>query len=161
MKYPTTSISIILSIIIITITFSVSLCQASSRTTVKQLSNQGCPVLKNITAFFVDLDGTMYVPNSLIPGAKKFVQWMEEKDIPFVFLSNSGAKGASGVQAKFMTPPYKLQDKPIKITQAYTSANALAMLLQDKAPKGSRIYIVQAISKYGNTVIYSTYQEQE
>lgn len=154
MKYPTTSISIIngvLSIIIITITFSVSLCQASSRTTVKQLSNQGCPVLKNITAFFVDLDGTMYVPNSLIPGAKKFVQWMEEKDIPFVFLSNSGAKGASGVQAKFMTPPYKLQDKPIKITQAYTSANALAMLLQDKAPKGSRIYIVQAISKYGNT----------
>ena len=109
MKYPTTSISIILSIIIITITFSVSLCQASTRTTVKQLSNQGCPVLKNITAFFVDLDGTMYVPNSLIPGAKKFVQWMEEKDIPFVFLSNSGAKGASGVQAKFMTPPYKIK----------------------------------------------------
>ena len=86
MKYPTTSISIILSIIIITITFSVSLCQASSRTTVKQLSNPGCPVLKNITAFFVDLDGTMYVPNSLIPGAKKFIQWMEERYTFCVFI---------------------------------------------------------------------------
>ena len=36
-------------------------------------------------AFFVDLDGTMYVPGGLIPGAKKFVAWMEEKNIPFVF----------------------------------------------------------------------------
>ena len=93
----------------------------------------------------------MYVPGALVPGAKSFVAWMEATNNSFVFLSNSGAKGAAGVQAKFMTPPYVLQNKQIGINQAYTSANAVASLLKDTAPRGSRLFIVQAVSHYGST----------
>ncbi len=57
-----------------------------------------CPRLSNISAFFVDLDGTMYEPGGLLPGARSFVSWMEKTKKPFVFLSNSGAKGAAGVR---------------------------------------------------------------
>ena len=50
-----------------------------------------CAVLPNVTAFFVDLDGTMYHPGGLIDGAKQFVSWLEATGRQFVFLSNSGA----------------------------------------------------------------------
>ena len=110
-----------------------------------------CEVQNNITAFFVDLDGTMYVPGGLIPGARSFVQWMEATNKSFVFLSNSGAKGVKGVQAKFMTPPYKLQDAPINLDQCYTSASAVAEWLTNNAPPGSRLFIVEGAATYGNT----------
>ena len=115
-------------------------------------TSQSCDVLSNITAFFVDLDGTMYVPGGLLPGARSFVQWMQATNKSFVFLSNSGAKGAEGVQAKFLTPPYKLQDKPIGLEHCHTSADALAKWLSDTAPQGARIFIVQAVVKYGSTI---------
>ena len=59
----------------------------------------------------------MYHPGGLIDGARPFVQWLEATGKQFVFLSNSGAKGVKGVQAKFMTPPYKLQERPINLNQ--------------------------------------------
>ena len=133
---------VITALLVASVGFIASTVGASSRT---------CDVLPNITAFFVDLDGTMYVPGSLLPGAKSFVQWMEATNKSFVFLSNSGAKGANGVQAKFLSPPYKLQDTPIGLEHCHTSADALAKWLSDTAPKGSRIFIVQAVVKYGNT----------
>ena len=114
-------------------------------------ASRSCAVLDDITAFLVDLDGTMYKPGGLIPGAKSFVQWMESTNKTFVFLSNSGAKGVTGVQAKFLTPPYKLQDKPISLDQAYTGASAVAHYLIDHAPPGSRLFIIQGMAKYGNT----------
>lgn len=110
-----------------------------------------CSALSNITAFFVDLDGTMYKPGGLIPGARPFVQWLEKTNKSFVFLSNSGAKGVEGVRAKFMTPPYVLQSKPIGLNQAYTGASAVAAWLTDHAPRGSRLFIVQGQAKYGST----------
>lgn len=108
-------------------------------------------MLPNITAFLVDLDGTMYLPGGLVPGARPFVQWMEASGFPFVFLSNSGAKGVAGVQAKFMTPPYVLQDKPIKLSQSYTGASAVAAWLADTAPAGARLFIIQGMTHYGTT----------
>lgn len=114
-------------------------------------ASQPCGVLKNISAFLIDLDGTMYKPGGLIPGAQQFVQWLEKTSKPFVFLSNSGAKGVKGVQAKFMTPPYKLQDKPISLNQAYTGASAVAHWLVDHVPPYSRLFIIQGMAKYGAT----------
>jgi hypothetical protein len=50
-----------------------------------------------------------------------------------------------------MTPPYKLQDAPISLDQAYTGASAVANWLIDHAPRGARLFIVQGTATYGNT----------
>lgn len=114
-------------------------------------AKNSCPVLPEIKAFLIDLDGTMYLPDGLVPGAKSFVQWMNATGKPFVFLSNSGSKGPQGVQAKFMTPPFVLQSEPIGLNHVYTGASAVAMWLTDNAPSGSRIFIIQGMTKYGPT----------
>ena len=44
--------------------------------------------------FLIDLDGTMYDPSGLLPGAREFYAWLLATGKQFVFLSNTGAKSA-------------------------------------------------------------------
>ena len=46
-----------------------------------------------VEAFLIDLDGTIYSPRSLLPGAQAFYDMLRATGKPFVFLSNTGAKG--------------------------------------------------------------------
>ena len=41
---------------------------------------------------FIDLDGTIYLGNSLIPGAGEFLQFLEEEGILYYFLSNNSSR---------------------------------------------------------------------
>ena len=61
------------------------------------------PATSGITGFLIDLDGTMYHPAGLLPGAAEFYSWLVASGTPHVFLSNTGAKNSSGVQRKFRT----------------------------------------------------------
>ena len=58
------------------------------------------PATSQITAFLIDLDGTFYEPGGLIPGARRFYQWLRQNKVPFVFLSNTGAKSSIDVIKK-------------------------------------------------------------
>ena len=124
------------------------------------------PDTSGITAFLIDLDGTMYRPGALIEGAQEFhgtwltcccsdgggvacwhvrtqlcytrcsnvwcepfshlyvllslSDWMVRTGKPFVFLSNTGAKGSPGVQKKFMSEKYKLCDYPVPLRHIWT-----------------------------------------
>eukprot|EP00966_Prymnesium_polylepis_P065994 1531161-Prymnesium_polylepis.1 len=75
-----------------------------------------------ITGFLIDLDGTTYEPGGLIPGARRFYKWLRANNIPFVFLSNTGAKSSADVQAKLRTPPYQLDEAPIGLEHIHTAA---------------------------------------
>lgn len=44
---------------------------------------------------FSDLDGTIYMGEELIPGAKKFLDYLEESGIHFYFLSNNSSRSKS------------------------------------------------------------------
>ena len=46
--------------------------------------------------------------------------WMVRTGKPFVFLSNTGAKGSPGVQKKFMSEKYKLCDYPVPLRHIRT-----------------------------------------
>ncbi len=46
------------------------------------------------TTYLIDLDGTMYCGNTLILGAKVFIDWLLEKNIPFLFLTNNATRTA-------------------------------------------------------------------
>ena len=49
-------------------------------------------VFQNKKVFFLDLDGTVYIGNTLIPGAKEFLRFLQEKGITFYFLSNNSSR---------------------------------------------------------------------
>lgn len=50
--------------------------------------------------FIIDLDGTVYVGDELIPGAREAVHYMQTHRIPFVFLSNRGNASRQMCQSK-------------------------------------------------------------
>ena len=66
------------------------------------------PSSAGVTGFLIDLDGTMYDPAGLLPGASAFYHWLVASGTPHVFLSNTAAKNAASVQRKFASPHYRI-----------------------------------------------------
>jgi len=48
--------------------------------------------LKNKKLFFLDLDGTIYLGNKIIPGSKNFLDKLKELNISYYFLSNNSSR---------------------------------------------------------------------
>ena len=93
-------------------------------------------------AFILDLDGTIYQPGSLIPGAKEFFEWVEKEQIPFVLLSNTGSKCKKGTISKLSKDPYKISQKIIDKCHVLTAAEAQADYMVENIPPFSKILVV-------------------
>ncbi len=50
--------------------------------------------LRAAAAFLLDLDGTMYVDDDLLPGARELVDLLDARRIPYLFLTNNSAAAA-------------------------------------------------------------------
>ena len=48
--------------------------------------------LQNIKCFLLDMDGTIYLGNELIDGAKEFLKTLRDKNIKYIFLTNNSSK---------------------------------------------------------------------
>ena len=51
--------------------------------------------LKNIKCYLLDMDGTIYLGNELIDGAKEFLEKLKEKNIKYIFLTNNSIRDKS------------------------------------------------------------------
>ena len=51
--------------------------------------------LKSAKLFMLDMDGTIYHENELIPGALEFFGLLNELNIPYVFMTNNSSRGKS------------------------------------------------------------------
>lgn len=100
------------------------------------------PDADQIDGFLIDLDGTMYQPGSLLNGAQEFHEWLRRTGKPYVFLSNTGAKGSTGVQKKLQTAPYKLNGPPVPLRNAYTAAEAQMEYLRHAVPRSARVFVI-------------------
>ncbi|GAB5368968.1 hypothetical protein AAMO2058_001364700 [Amorphochlora amoebiformis] len=113
-------------------------------------------LLQGTRGLLVDLDGTIYNDHGLLPGAHQFYHWADKSRYPYVLLSNSGAKGAEGTQAKLATAPFDLTSNPsmppVPLKNILTGAMAAADFLIEKAKPGSRIFILQSLSRYGGII---------
>ncbi len=49
-------------------------------------------IFRNKKIVFLDLDGTVYIGDSLLPGARDFIDRLNEKNIFFYFLSNNSSR---------------------------------------------------------------------
>ncbi len=49
-------------------------------------------ILKQIDCFFLDMDGTFYLGNQILPGSLEFLHEMERRNIQVLFLTNNSSK---------------------------------------------------------------------
>lgn len=90
-----------------------------------------------IRGFLIDMDGVLYRGDLPLPGARRFVQALQDEDVPFILLTNNSTRTPS----QYMT---KLEQMGLHVAPSalLTSAQATAMYLEKVAPPGTRMYVI-------------------
>lgn len=91
-------------------------------------------MLKTIKAFVLDMDGTIYLSDHLLPGAKDFVAFLQHAKTPFLFLTNNSSKHRKMYADKLCR--LGLEVKPSMI---FTSGEATAIFLKQNFPEINQI----------------------
>ncbi|GIO19237.1 haloacid dehalogenase [Oceanobacillus oncorhynchi subsp. incaldanensis] len=86
--------------------------------------------MKKYKGYLIDLDGTVYRGNEVIPEAIPFVKQLAEKNIPYVFVTNNSTKSTREVAEKLNGLGILANHK-----QVVTSSMATAKYLQDQSVK--------------------------
>ena len=86
--------------------------------------------------FICDMDGVIYHGNRLLPGVKKFVDWLYKENKNFLFLTNSSEYTPKELQQKL----YHL-GLTVDEDHFYTSALATAKFISSQCPGGSAYVI--------------------
>ncbi|MBL7112907.1 MAG: HAD family hydrolase [Bacteroidales bacterium] len=89
--------------------------------------------------FIIDMDGVIYHGNKLLPGVRKFIQWLKDNKKKFVFLTNSSERTPKELKEKLNRLGIEVGTEVF-----YTSALATAMFLASQKPKGSAYIIGEA-----------------
>ncbi|NSW52722.1 MAG: HAD-IIA family hydrolase [Anaerolineae bacterium] len=92
--------------------------------------------LNEIRCFLLDMDGTIYLDDHLLPGALEFLETLKTQGKQFLFLTNNSSKNP----AQYVD---KLAKLGIEVTEeeVFTSGQATAIYLEQTAP-GARLYVV-------------------
>ncbi|MDO4467759.1 MAG: HAD-IIA family hydrolase [Bacillota bacterium] len=89
--------------------------------------------------FICDMDGVLYHGNKLLPGAKEFIQWLQENQKEYLFLTNN-----SGMTPKELQQKLKRLGVDVSEEHFYTSALATAQFLKTQSPNSSAFVIGEA-----------------
>ena len=93
--------------------------------------------LKNIECFVFDTDGTIYLGNKLIDGAKELFNYFDKNNIKYYFLTNNSSKTSKLYFKKL----FRLGINNIKEDQIITSGDITIDYIK-KIKKNPRIYLV-------------------
>ena len=93
-------------------------------------------VLAQKKCFICDMDGVIYHGNRLIPHVKEFVEWLEQSDKNYLFLTNSSERSPRELAQKLKRLGLHVGEEHF-----YTSALATASFLQGQCPGGS-VYVI-------------------
>ena len=92
--------------------------------------------LQNKKGFICDMDGVIYHGNRLLPGVKEFLNWLNENNKSFLFLTNSSQLTPKELQQKLKRLGLEVDE-----SHFYTSALATAHFLDSQAP-GCSAYVM-------------------
>jgi len=92
--------------------------------------------LFNVKGFLLDMDGTFYLGDQLLPGALEFLDFLDGRAIPFMFLTNNSSKSKLEYQQKLISMGVKPHQ-----AQVYTSGDATGSYLS-KDPLVRKAYVV-------------------
>lgn len=77
-------------------------------------------VLESIKCFIVDMDGTFYLGNSLLPGAKEFAECVEKSGKRFFFFTNNSSHNEEECLGKLRKYGYDAEDGTVIISSHVT-----------------------------------------
>lgn len=92
--------------------------------------------LKNIRCFLLDMDGTFYLGEKLLPGAREFLELLDRRGIQYLFLTNNSSRTRKEYAEKI-----RRMGVPMEENRIFTSGEAAAITLARQKP-GARLYIV-------------------
>lgn len=92
--------------------------------------------LKIKKGFVSDMDGVIYHGNKLLPGAAEFVEWLNENDKKYLFLTNSSERSPQELSEKLLRLGIEVAKEHF-----YTSALATADFLSRQHP-GCTAYVI-------------------
>lgn len=100
------------------------------------MSNPNYKTLERVSAYLLDMDGTVYLDGHLLNGAKTFLQLLDAHHIQHLFLTNNSSRSAGEYADKLraMGIPASQQD-------ILTSGDATANYLRQIMP-GARLFVV-------------------
>ncbi len=93
-------------------------------------------LLRAKKGFICDMDGVIYQGNQLLPGVKKFVDWLYRENKDFLFLTNNSGKTPQELHQKLAYMGLDVDE-----SHFYTSALATAKFLGHQHP-GCSAYVV-------------------
>ncbi|WP_422482226.1 HAD-IIA family hydrolase [Pleomorphochaeta sp. DL1XJH-081] len=102
-------------------------------------SEQFLEQIRSKQAFICDMDGVIYHGNRLLPGVKKFIDWLKEENKRFLFLTNSSERSPLELKLKMRRLGMELD-----VDHFYTSALATAGFLASQVPLGTAYVIGEA-----------------
>lgn len=100
--------------------------------------------------YLIDLDGTIYLGDEIIPAGKRFVERLQEEKIPFLFVTNNSSRTPEEV-VRMLATKFSIQ---VTTDHVYTSAQATADYM-DRLGKEKTVYwighegIKQSLSAHG------------
>jgi len=92
--------------------------------------------IADLQGFLIDLDGTLYLGNQVIPGAADFITTLRENDKRFLILSNNSSKSRKSYQEKLRQ--LKIE---VELTEILTSTIASADFIITNFPR-AKVYPV-------------------
>ncbi len=108
--------------------------------------------LKTIQLFLLDMDGTFYLGDSLLPGAMDFVETVRSQKKRFMFLTNNSSKDAK----KYVEKLRKLGVN-VDVSDVFTSGEATAIFMKHRYGQAKVFVIgtqslVETLQSYGHEV---------
>ncbi len=102
------------------------------------MTNENLELLRGKKGFICDMDGVIYRGNTLLPGVKEFVAWLEQNGKRFLFLTNSSERSPKELRQKLLRMGLDVGEEHF-----YTSALATASFLARQMP-GCTAYVIGA-----------------
>ncbi|MGJ8453925.1 HAD-IIA family hydrolase [Pseudothermotoga sp. U03pept] len=109
--------------------------------------------LEEIELFLLDMDGTFYLGDQLLPGALDFVQTIRDQAKKFIFLTNNSSKSQSEYATKLRRLGVDVQEDDI-----FTSGEATAIFIRERYGP-SKVYLIgtqslaETFRQYGHEIV--------
>lgn len=105
-------------------------------------------ILNRITCFALDMDGTVYLGEKWIDGARDFLKAVEQRGKKYVFLTNNSSKNPQAYVEKL-----ERMGLPIDLSKIVTSGQATIAYLKKNFP-GKRVFLL------GNELLAEEFREE-
>jgi len=92
--------------------------------------------IRSTACFLFDLDGTVYLGDKLLPGAKDLLTYLNQVGRPYYFLTNNSSRSRVDYSTKLAK--YGLE---MPVEKIFSSGMATAIYLKKQKP-GARVYLV-------------------